>query len=93
MYFKIKPLIEPPTTEEKRARFLSGQTRLGPRFSQISVMVTEGKMNKEIAADLGLTTKSVDHMSRIFEQTGAKNRADLTSMMFRQSALKEAQHA
>ncbi len=52
--------------------------RLSPRQREITEHVALGLTNREIAAALGLSPHSVrNHLARIFEATGAANRADV----------------
>jgi DNA-binding NarL/FixJ family response regulator len=44
----------------------------------VASLVAEGKMNKEIAAALWISEKTVEaHLSRIFRKLGIRNRAEL----------------
>lgn len=53
-------------------------TELTPREEQIATMVAYGHTNKEIAAALGITVKTVEtHKSNIMEKLGLTSRAQL----------------
>jgi len=49
-----------------------------PAELEVASLVAEGKMNKEIAAALWISEKTVEaHLSRIFRKLGIRNRAEL----------------
>jgi DNA-binding CsgD family transcriptional regulator len=51
---------------------------LTPRETQIALAVAEGHSNKEIAAALFLTPKTVEcHLTRIYRKTGVRSRTEL----------------
>jgi DNA-binding CsgD family transcriptional regulator len=51
---------------------------LTPAELEVASLVAEGKMNKEIAAALWISEKTVEaHLSRIFRKLGIRNRAEL----------------
>lgn len=54
---------------------------LTPREFEVMSLVTEGKSNREIAADLGVTPKTVEaHRARVMEKMRADSLADLVRM-------------
>jgi RNA polymerase sigma factor (sigma-70 family) len=54
---------------------------LTPREYEVMGMVTEGKSNKEIAAALGVTAKTVEaHRARVMEKMRAESLAELVRM-------------
>jgi len=58
---------------------------LTPRQFQIAHAVADGKINKEIADELGISASTVKtHISSIFKQNGIKCRAELASMYTRE---------
>jgi len=74
-------------SRERRAEILgirSRYTRLTPRQSQILGMIVEGKLNKQIAAHLGVSENTVKvHQHRIMEKMGASSVANLARMVER----------
>lgn len=71
----------------RRAEILgihSRYTRLTPRQSQILAMIVEGRLNKQIAAQLGVSENTVKvHRHRIMEKMGASSVANLARMVER----------
>jgi FixJ family two-component response regulator len=60
-----------------RDRFVT----LSPREQQVMILVTAGKMNKQVAADLGLSVITVKiHRGAAMRKMGARNLADLVRM-------------
>jgi FixJ family two-component response regulator len=60
-----------------RDRFL----RLSPREQQVMMLVTAGKMNKQVAGDLGLSEITVKiHRAAAMRKMGARTLADLVRM-------------
>ena len=58
---------------------------LVPREREITELVRQGRLNKQIAASTGLTEGTVkEYMIRIFQKTGAGNRTELAVMAQRQ---------
>jgi len=58
--------------------------RLTQRELKIAELVAEGQNNREIAAKLGLSEKTVkNHLTSIFQKTGCRNRAQLTALLLR----------
>jgi DNA-binding NarL/FixJ family response regulator len=59
-------------------------TPLTERESQLADKVVEGKLNKVIAFELGLTEGTIkEYLHRMFRKTGATNRTELAVMMVR----------
>jgi len=57
---------------------VSRRDELTPAELEVASLVAEGKMNKEIAAALWISEKTVEaHLSRIFRKLGIRNRAEL----------------
>ena len=66
------------TGETVRKRDLSAAEQLTPQELQIAGLVTEGLTNKEIAAQLFLSPRTVDyHLRKVFTKLGIASRADL----------------
>jgi FixJ family two-component response regulator len=62
---------------ETRRRFAS----LSPRERQVMQGVVSGQLNKQVAADLGLSEITVKiHRAKVMQKTGAKSLADLVRM-------------
>ncbi|QIK37794.1 response regulator transcription factor [Caldichromatium japonicum] len=65
-----------------RAETIRRLAELTPREHEVMVMVTEGKSNKDIAALLGVSTKTVEvHRARVMEKMQAESLADLVRMV------------
>jgi DNA-binding CsgD family transcriptional regulator len=53
---------------------------LTPAELEVASLVSEGKRNKEIAAALWMSEKTVEaHLSRIYRKVGVRNRAELAA--------------
>jgi DNA-binding CsgD family transcriptional regulator len=66
------------TGETARKRDLSAVEQLTPQERQIAGLVTEGLTNKEIAAQLFLSPRTVDyHLRKVFTKLGIASRAEL----------------
>jgi FixJ family two-component response regulator len=64
-------------TERLQAQFAT----LSPREQQVMLMVTQGKMNKQVAGDLGLSEITVKiHRGTAMRKMGARTLADLVRM-------------
>jgi FixJ family two-component response regulator len=64
-------------TNDLRERFLT----LSPREQQVMLLVTAGKMNKQVAGDLGLSEITVKiHRAAAMRKMGARTLADLVRM-------------
>lgn len=65
-----------------RARLQARIAALSPREQQVLAQITQGKINKVIAADLDLSQRTVEiHRSRIMEKMGANSLAHLVRMV------------
>jgi DNA-binding CsgD family transcriptional regulator len=52
--------------------------RLSPTEVRIAVRVAAGQRNAEVAAQLGLTAKTVEwHLSRVYKKLGVRSRTEL----------------
>lgn len=68
--------------QSRKADIASHLAQLTPREHEVMEMVTEGKSNKEIAAALGVTAKTVEaHRARVMEKMGAHSLAELVRMV------------
>lgn len=55
-----------------------GADRLTPQETRVARGVVQGRTNREIAADLFLSVKTVEmHLSRVYRKVGARSRTDL----------------
>ncbi|NEW91136.1 response regulator [Rhodopseudomonas sp. BR0M22] len=67
--------------ERKRSEIVQRFDALTPREKQIFEMVAAGSMNKNVAADLGLSEITVKiHRGRVMKKMGARSLADLVRM-------------
>lgn len=68
-------------SERKRNEITERFDALTPREKQIFEMVSAGSMNKNVAADLGLSEITVKiHRGRVMKKMGARSLADLVRM-------------
>lgn len=68
-------------SERKRNEITQRFDALTPREKQIFEMVSAGSMNKNVAADLGLSEITVKiHRGRVMKKMGARSLADLVRM-------------
>ena len=66
------------TGETARKRDLSAVAQLTPQELQVAGLVAEGLTNREIAAQLFLSPRTVDyHLRKVFTKLGIVSRADL----------------
>lgn len=67
--------------QTQRAEIAALLAHLTPREHEVMVMVTDGRSNKEIAIDLGVSAKTVEaHRARVMEKMGAGSLAELVRM-------------
>jgi two-component system, LuxR family, response regulator FixJ len=65
----------------QRAQVAARLAQLTPREQEVMVMVTEGQSNKDIAAALGVSSKTVEaHRARVMDKMGADSLAELVRM-------------
>jgi two-component system response regulator FixJ len=67
--------------QSQRAQIAARLAELTPREHEVMEMVTEGRANKEIAASLGVSAKTVEaHRARVMEKMHARSLAELVRM-------------
>jgi RNA polymerase sigma factor (sigma-70 family) len=68
--------------QSRRAEIAARLAHLTPREHEVMEMVTEGRSNKEIAVDLGVSAKTVEaHRARVMEKMEARSLAELVRMV------------
>lgn len=68
-------------SQATRAGIAARLAELTPREHEVMAMVTEGKANKDIAAALGVSAKTVEaHRARVMEKMRAESLAELVRM-------------
>ncbi|MEM9296430.1 MAG: response regulator [Planctomycetota bacterium] len=66
---------------DRRAGVLARIARLTPREREVMSHVVRGRLNKQIAAELGLSHKTVEvHRAHVMEKTHARSLAELVRM-------------
>ena len=79
----ISPEIRKMLTEEPPIAELSS------RQAEILASITRGLTNKDIAAELGISARSVDeHVNALFQKLGAATRAEAVAIALRKQLLK-----
>lgn len=69
------------------ADFGTRLTRLTPREREVLDMVVEGRLNKQIAADLGVAEKTIKvHRARVMQKLEVRTVADLVRLVVRHRA-------
>jgi FixJ family two-component response regulator len=66
----------------RRQRAEERLTRLTPGEREVLNLILEGKMNKEVATELGLSTRTIeDRRAKLMKKMGAKSLAELIQMV------------
>jgi DNA-binding CsgD family transcriptional regulator len=74
------------TGQRARRRQPSTRGELTPQELQVALEVADGATNREVAAALFLSPKTVEaHLSRAYRKLGVRSRAELTAALLRQS--------
>ena len=69
---------------ERRRSAAVSREHLTPRELQIAVAVAEGGSNREVAAELFLTPKTVEfHLTRVYRKLGVRSRTELVRLLSR----------
>lgn len=93
-----RSLLDPAVTEkvlEMMKRLASGHqpdesTQLSPQERRVLALVAEGKTNKEIAAALGLSDKTVkNYLSHVFQKLNLSRRAEAAAYFARRRSFTE----
>jgi DNA-binding NarL/FixJ family response regulator len=72
------------TGQRARRRQPSTRGELTPQELQVALEVADGATNREVAAALFLSTKTVEaHLSRAYRKLGVRSRAELTAALLR----------
>jgi two-component system, LuxR family, response regulator FixJ len=70
--------------QRERERVSARLARLTPREREVMAGIVDGKLNKVIAADLGLSTRTVEiHRARIMEKMQVRSVSNLVQMVLR----------
>ena len=81
-------------TEKEPQQVERAGTRTTPREIEVICLLAEGKMNKEIAAQLGITVRTVEtHRAKIMLKLGFHSLADLIHYAIRQGLHTEIESA
>ena len=73
--------FEQRTTQSERAEIAARLDQLTPREHEVMEMVTDGRSNKDIAAALGVSAKTVEaHRARVMEKMRADSLPELVKM-------------
>lgn len=79
------PVIEGATRREPAVRTLRTAGNLAPREREVLQLLAEGKTSGEIAAELKLSTHTVDtHRRNIMKKTDTRSVAELTKLAIRE---------
>jgi DNA-binding NarL/FixJ family response regulator len=80
----------PPTREENTGQDRYKEGVLSQREDEVARLIAQGHSNKEIAAQLEISVKTVEtYKYRVMEKLGLNNRADFIRLALRKGWLKE----
>jgi len=66
----------------------SERGKLSKREMEVLILIKDGQRNPEIAASLGLSTKTIEnHVRSILQKLGAKNRTEAVVTALKQSII------
>jgi FixJ family two-component response regulator len=72
------------TKRAEKASLTQSQERLTQREREVLELIVDGKLNKQIADDLGISIKTVEvHRSRVMEKMGASSVAELVQLVLK----------
>ena len=75
------------SVENRRAVGAEGPRSLTARELDVARLVAEGRPNKQVAAALFLSEKTVEHhLSRVYAKFGVRSRAELTAVFAREGS-------
>jgi RNA polymerase sigma factor (sigma-70 family) len=78
-----------PAELDQRLRVLMAEAEVTPREREILKLITQGRANKEIAADLAISEDTVkQHVSRILQKLRVNDRAQATAEAIRRGLVK-----
>ena len=78
-----------PPELDQRLQVLLTEAEITPREREILTLVTQGRANKEIAGDLGISEDTVkQHVSRILQKLRVSDRAQATAEAIRRGLVK-----
>ena len=67
-----------------------GQSTLTPAQKRIARLVARGSTNREVAASVGLSAKTVEwHLSRLYRQVGVRSRTEFAWRFWRTRARRD----
>ena len=94
---QLLPAVERALAHHERSRGLKARldelrarlARLTPRETQVFELVVQGRINKQIASQLGATERTIKaHRHRVMEKMGVESLAELVSMAERLDVLR-----
>ena len=79
---ELRRLGTRPSAAASRAAAGTGLETLTEREREIADLVAQGRANKEVAAELFLSEKTIEHhLSRIYAKAGVRSRTELAAML------------
>ena len=77
----LKKAEDSRETQERHERIAARYEQLTPREREVMALVVEGKSNKRVALDLGVSAKTIEvHRAKVMEKMEAKSLAELVRM-------------